>query len=124
MKSHFVLIPLLLSLSACPAKEEKEDKKKSSKSDKEETTATATATATAVAATATATAEVPDAADSAIDLGAAEVDEKAFASVEVPASVSVPTEEDYEAGVEKEITPANADTELKKLEVLLDAGTP
>lgn len=131
MKPYLIVAAsLFLALGACGDKSSKKDDEKADKDTKESAEAKTTTTATA-SATASASAEaVAVASESAAPIDAvptadiAEDNPSAFASVEVPASVSVPTEEDYEADVEKEITPENAEVELSKLEKALDAGTP
>lgn len=130
MKPYLIVAAsLFLALGACGDKSSKKDDDKAEKETKEsaeaKTTSTASATATASAsATAVAVASETAAPEAAPTMDLAEENPSAFASVEVPASVSVPTEEDYEAEVEKEITPENASEELSKIEKALDAGTP
>lgn len=120
--SHISMLALLLlGVAAC-----KPEEKTASTSTSTTSTATSTATTTTTTATATATAtavavETAESAEVVSD-PSADLDDSAFASVDVPASVSVPTEEDYEGAAESAITTANADTELKKLEKELDAG--
>lgn len=126
--TYFFALAMLVGVAGCG---DKTDTKSSSGDTKPSTTATSTSTAAQATATATATAtavavQTASAEESAETVSdpSADLDDSAFASVEVPASVSVPTEEDYEGAAESAITTANADTELKKLEKELDAGAP
>lgn len=129
MKPYLIVAAsLFLALGACGDKSSKKDEDKAEKDTKESAEAKATTTATASASATTTTTAVAVASETAAPeaptMDLAEENPSAFASVEVPASVSVPTEEDYEADVEKEITPENAEVELSKIEKALDAGTP
>ena len=131
MKAMPFIMLAALALSACDkasaerARDKTESKSQRDSDDEERTPAkTATATATAVAAapaTAKATAEAadddsPEIADASGAPPAPTVADGDLADVKIPAGVTIPTEEDYEDKAEKEITAANFESELAKIE--------
>lgn len=130
MKAIALTIMAALALPACDKASAERDADKTERSRERESSsdeeapvkkvATATAAPTAsVAAKPSATAEdedTPEVADASGAPPAPTAGDDAFKDVSIPAGVTIPTEEDYEEKAEKEITAANFEAELAKIE--------